>query len=363
MDDRVLARWRMHTLRLVGQTYPSPAAVVDGLLAVQAENHGQASWAVASRTPGISEEAFGRLFDDGVILRTHVLRPTWHFVGPDDIRWLVELTAPRISRLMVQLQRQLGIDDAMLDASAEEIADALAGGVHLTRDALGARLRDAGLPADGQRLGVMLVNAEMSALVCSGAMQGRDHTYALVEERAPMARRLDRDEAVPELVLRYFSGHGPATERDLAYWATMTLTDVRAGLAEVAPDLEQVEHDGRTYWYAEPPPDEGHHSPQAHLLQTLDEYHNGYQDSRYVLDADGLVPGGRPAAVGMTLVDSQMVGDMRRTIRANHVDFEIGLFRELSNDELAEVEAAADRYGRFLGLDATVATTRRPAHG
>lgn len=119
MDDRVLARWRMHTLRLSGQTYPSPAAVVEGLLAVQSENHGQASWAVATRTPGITEAEFGRLFDDGVILRTHVLRPTWHYVRPDDIRWLVELTAPRISRLMVQLQRQLGLDDAVLDASAE----------------------------------------------------------------------------------------------------------------------------------------------------------------------------------------------------------------------------------------------------
>lgn len=209
----------------------------------------------------------------------------------------------------------------------------------------------------------MMANAEMSALVCSGAMQGRNHTYALVDERAPKARRLDRDEAVAELVLRYVAGHGPATERDLAYWATMTLTDVRAGLAEVASHLDRVEHDGRTYWFTQPPPDEGSLSPRAHLLQTLDEYHNGYQDSRYVLDADGLVPRGRPAAVGMTLVDSQMVGDMRRTVRADRVDFESGLFRELGDDELDEIDAAADRYGRFLGLDATVVTTRRPDPG
>jgi hypothetical protein len=194
-------------------------------------------------------------------------------------------------------------------------------------------------------------------------MQGRHQTYALVDERAPEVRRLDRDEAVAELVLRYFSGHGPATERDLAYWATMTLTDVRAGLAEVASHLDHVEHDGRTYWFAEPPPDHGSLSPRAHLLQTLDEYHNGYQDSRYALDADGLVPRGRPAAVGMTLVDGQMVGDMRRTVRPDHVDFEIGLFRDLSDDEVDEVDAAADRYGRFLGLDATVTWTRRPDTG
>lgn len=357
MDDRTLARWRLHTLRLAGQTYPSPAAVVAGLLAVQAENHRQAAWAVATRTPGNTEAQFARLFDEGVILRTHVLRPTWHLVRPEDIRWLVELTAPRVSRVMRQLQRNLHLDDAVLDASAEVITDALSGGVQLTRGALGERLRDAGLPAEGQRLGVMVTNAELSALVCSGAMQGQHHTYALLDERAPTARRLDRDEALAELVLRYFTGHGPATERDLAYWATMTLTDVRAGLAAVADHLDHVDHAGRTYWFAHPPPAGTRLSPRAHLLQILDEYHNGYQNSRHVLDADGLVPRGRAATAGMVLVDGQMVGGMRRTLGGKDVTFELGLFRDLADDELDAVHAAADRYGRFLGLDATVVTT------
>jgi len=358
MDDRAIARWRMHTLRLSGQTYPSPPAVVAGLLAVQSENHPQASWAVATRTPGITEAEFARLFDDGVILRTHVLRPTWHYVRPDDIRWLVELTAPRVNRQFVQLQRILGVDDAVLDASAQVITDALAGNVHLTRDAMGERLRDAGLPADGQRLGVMMANAELSALVCSGAMTGRHHTYALLDERAPQARRLDRDEALAEIVLRYFTGHGPATERDLAYWATLTLTDIRAGLADVADRLDHVEHDGRTYWFGQPPPDGGPVSPRGHLLQILDEYHNGYQDSRHVLDVDGLVPGGRGATVGMTLVDGQMVGDLRRTVRTNEAVFEIRLFRDLDDGELEALHAAGDRYGRFLDLNPRVIARR-----
>ncbi len=359
MDDRAIARWRMHTLRLTGQTYPTPRAVVEGLLAVQSENHSQASWAVATRTSGITAAEFARLFDDGAILRTHVLRPTWHYVRPDDIRWLVEVTAPRISRLMIQLQRSLDLDDAVVDASAQVIADALSGGVHMTRDALAVRLREAGLPAEGQRLGVMVANAEMSALVCSGAMRGRHHTYALLDERAPQARRLDRDEAVAELVLRYFTGHGPATERDLAYWATMTLTDVRRGLAVIGDRLERFEHDGRTFWYGQPPPDDGSMAPRAHLLQVLDEYHNGYQDSRYVLDVNGLVPRGRPATMGMVLLDGQMVGGMRRTIRGDEVVFDVGLFRRLDDEEQAELDSAADRYGRFLDLDARVVTTPR----
>ena len=363
MNDRALACWRMHTMRLSGRAYASPAEAVDGLLAVQSENYAQATWAVAARTLEVTEPEFQQLFDAGVILRTHVLRPTWHFVRPDDIRWLVELTAPRIRRMMVAQQRELHLDDAALDASAEIISDALSQGVHLTRAALGAHLRDAGLPAEGRRLGVMVFNAEMSALICSGAMQGKNHTYALLGERAPTARRLGREEALAELVLRYFTGHGPATERDLAYWATTTLTDVRTGLAAVADQLQHMEHEGRTYWFAHPPPHEARLEPQAHLLQVLDEYHNGYQDSRYVLDVDGLVPRGRRASVGMTLVDGQMVGGMRRSIGSTEATFEVDLFRKLSEDELGAVHAAAHRYGKFLGLDANVVTVAGDAHG
>jgi len=359
MDDRAVARWRMHTMRLSGRTYQSPAAAVEGLLAVQAENYPQASWAVATRTSGVTQAELQRLFDDGVILRTHVLRPTWHFVRPDDIRWLVELTGPRIARLFVPLQRQLELDDAALEASSAVITEALSEGAHLTRAALAARLRDAGLRVDGQRLGVMMATAERSALICSGAMQGRDHTYALLDERAPAARRLDRDEALAELVLRYFRGHGPATEGDLAYWATMPLSAVRTGLAAVGDQLDHVEHDGRTYWFTDPPPNGAGLEPRAHLLQALDEYHNGYQDSRYVLDADGIVPRGRRASVGMTVVDGQMVGDLRRTIRDDRATFDVGLFRDLDDDELDAIYAAAERYGAFLGLEATVVAARR----
>jgi hypothetical protein len=356
MDDLTIARWRVRTLRLAGEPYASPTAVVSGLLGVQAENHPQASWAVATRTRGVTEKDFQRLFDTGEILRTHVLRPTWHFVLPADIRWLVELTGPRNRTLLRQVQRSSGIDDAMLARSAEVIVDALSGGAHLTRDELSARLRDAGIATDDGRLGVHVYHAETSALICSGAMKGTDHTYALLEERAPTATRFDRDEAVTELVRRYFAGHGPATERDLSYWASMTLTDIRAGLAAAGDQLDHVEHNGRTFWFAGPPPTtDPTLEPRGHLLQILDEYHNGYQDSRGVLDIAGIVPSGRAANVGMALVDGQMVGGMRRTLRTSDVTFHINLFRDLDPDELAALEAAAARYGDFLGRDATLA--------
>lgn len=354
MDLRTLARWRLHTLRLAGDPYDAPPDVVGGLLAVQAENRAQAGWAVAARTRGVTEDAVVGLLDDGVLLRTHVLRPTWHFVLPDDIRWLVELTAPRVRRTWQAQQSSLGTSDADLHRSRSVLVDALAREGTLTRDELGERLRGAGLAADGKRLGLLLADAEQQALLCSGPGDG----YALLAHRAPHARRLDRDEALAEIALRYFRGHGPATERDLSYWAMLSLTEVRSGIAAVADRLQRIDVDGTTYWSAAGPPDGVDRlEPRAHLLQTLDEYHNGYQHSRYLLDLAGIVPRRRLPSVGMALVDGQMVGGMRRDVREGSVLFSLTLYRGLDATERRAVGDAADRCGAFLGRRADVVLT------
>jgi hypothetical protein len=169
-------------------------------------------------------------------------------------------------------------------------------------------------------------------------------------QRVPTPRRLDRTEALAELALRYFTGHGPATDADLAYWATLTLTDVRAGLHQVRDRLESFEHDGRTFWHTPADAPGGPQQPAAHLLQILDETYRGYQHSRWVLDAAGDVPRTREATIGMALVDAQIVAAMRRTITNQHVDFELNPYRALTPAEIEALDHAAIRYGDYLQL-------------
>ncbi len=353
MTDREIARWRLRSQHLVTPHAGSAASVIARLLAVQAENPSQATWAVASRTQRPDAGELTALLDRGQVVRTHVLRPTWHFVAAEDIGWLLELTAPRIRPLLVrQLTEAHGLAGPGLDRATAVVLDALAQQSDQTREQLAGSLREHGLEPRGQLLMILLALLEVDRLVCSGRWLDGAHTYAAFADRVPSPRRLDRDEALAELALRYFTGHGPATERDLAYWATLTLGDVRRGLTQVRDRLASFDHDGRTFWHGPggSSPTEGL-EPTGHLLQILDEIYRGYQDSRMVLDSEGIVPSGRESAIGMALVDAQMVARMKRTI-GRRVVFEISPYNgTLPPSHRAPVEEAAARYGAFLGLD------------
>jgi Winged helix DNA-binding domain len=369
IDDVAIARRRLRAQHLVAPFAGSAHDVIRSLLAVQAENAGQAEWAVAARTRRRNPSDLARLLDEGVVVRTHVLRPTWHFVCADDLGWLLDLTGPRVQRVTGQQLRTVhGLNDAAVDRAVSVVVEAIGANGALTRSQLGEELASRGVTGrgpsgGGQFLMILLAHAELAGLICSGRRVDGEQTYARLSDRAPSARRLDRDEALAELALRYLTGHGPATERDLAYWASLTLGQARAGLDRVRDRLERFDHGGRTYWHAPgeaPPADPSATQPRGHLLQILDESYRGYQDSRWVLDAAGIVPRSREPAIGMALVDGQLVASVRRTVTAERVRFDVQPYRPLRSAEIDALKEAANRYGQFLGREPDIAIHRPP---
>ena len=361
MDDAAIARWRLSNQLLTAPHADSAGPVLDTLLAVQAENPSQSAWAVAARTTSPDPSALAALLASGDAVRTHVLRPTWHYAARGDIDWLLALTGPRLFKVV---DGQLLDDVGLTTQDVGRLADAALGFLTATpgrtREEVTAALRER-VPSLAQRVTgrmVMLLMAhlELHRLAISGRPRDGEHTYATYADRVGSRVELeafDRDAALARLALRYFTGHGPATVKDLAYWATVTVTDVRRGLDAVRDQLDCFEHDGRTYWHApgEPPASPG--KPPAHLLQLLDETYRGYQDSRWVLDARGVVPRQRESTIGMALVDAQLVAGMKRTVTPTRVQFDLSPHRPLSAREVQVLDEAAQRYGEFLGLPAT----------
>ncbi|MDQ3432245.1 MAG: winged helix DNA-binding domain-containing protein [Actinomycetota bacterium] len=353
MNDPLLTvRRRLFGQRLAGEPFDTPAAAVRWLGAVQAQEFAEAKWSLAQRSRDCTDTDVEAAIDRGEILRTHVLRPTWHFVASSDVRWLLRLTRPRVHGLNRYWYARFGLDERVLSRGNALLTEAL-DGEPLTRRELAERLRSGGIDADGLRLGYLLMHAELEELICSGPRRGKQHTYTLFTRRVPASDKdeLSREQAVAELVLRYFNSHGPATIKDFTSWSSLTVADTKAGLERVHARLDSAEDDSGAVWYAAPeaaaaPPS----STGAYLIPMYDETVVAYQDLRVVLAHQPPRGGLLDRAI---VIDGRTVGSWKRTLNKRAVLVEATLFGPLAKTEGA---------GRFLGLHASLQTTTAGTH-
>jgi hypothetical protein len=364
MEAPEITRRRIRNSRLAGDRFAAPDEAVRRHLAMQAQDYGPAMWSIGQRSKGLSEADVDQALTEGTIVRTHVLRPTWHFVARDDIRWLLALSGPRVQQGSSSRIRWLGLDARTLARTEKIVTSALEGGNRLTRDELGTEFDRRRLDRGGQRMPYLLMHCELVGLIGSGGRKGKHQTYALLDERVPAGgRRLDRDDAVVELVRRYLVSHGPATVKDLSWWSGLTMTDLRAALGSLEEEVVSDEVDGLTFWSAasersrRPPGARG-----VHLLQTYDELVVGYTESRFHGDTSGDLArqawSDRTYPNGVFLLHGRVGGHWRRTIEAKRVRVSIHTYGAPSAADTRTLESAAARLGRFVGLPATTEISR-----
>ena len=360
MDEQEIIVRRMRNSGLSGPPAKDWRDVLRRFGAMQAQDYGPAKWALGHRSRGVTNDDLDRALGEGTLLRTHVLRPTWHFVLPEDIRWLLELTGPRVHAGNSGPYRELGMDKALTNKSNKLIARALRGGNQLTRKELQNVLSKGGVDTNSRRVGYLMMHAELEGLICSGGLDGKQHTYALLEERVSDAKLLSPDDALAELTLRYFTTHGPATIHDFRWWSSLKVSDIRRGLDLVASQLENEVVDGKTYWLYVRAPRSRPKSPVVHLLQAYDEYVVGYSETKHLLNLSGIARrlSDRTLYLGVVVLDGQIAGHWKRTVSKRSVEFDVALYRPFKGARAAALQSAADAHGAFLGLPAEVATTR-----
>jgi hypothetical protein len=358
MNSQDIARRRLLNQRISLPVFTRPEEVVHWLGAVQAQDYAGAKWALGMRMQSALDGDLDRAFTDGVILRTHLLRPTWHFVTPADIGWLLALTAPRVHGVNGTYYRKLGLDPAQFSRSNAALEKALQGGNQLTRNELREVFRQAGIAVEsGIHLGYLLMRAELDGVICSGGRRGKQFTYALLPERAPQARRLDRAEALAELAGRYFLSRGPATVQDFAKWSGMTTADARNGLEAVKSQLNREVVEGQEYWFPPEAPAGSERSPAVYFLSIYDEYISGYKDRSAIVDEE---IGSRLIALGndltyIIILDGQIAGTWKRTLRKEAVAIGTQMYTALAEAEKGALAVAAQRYGAFHQLPVVLA--------
>ena len=348
---------RLRNQRLTRSEFRDPADVVTWLGAVQSQDYPGAAWGVGLRTPGLTSEAFDRAFDEGRILRTHILRPTWHFVPPADIRWMLSISAPRVHAVSASYYRKLELAPRVVAQSQKVFDRALRGGNELTRAELSAALSRAGIVATRQRLAAIVMHAELDQLICSGPRRGKQFTYMLVEERAPTAVMLDREAALAELARRYFRSHGPATIRDFVWWSGLTVREANAAVDAIKSSVVNEKIGDLTYWMVPSKASAPAASGSVHLLPNYDEYLIAYKDRGNVtrLPTTADAPRNFDIYAHFLVVDGRFGGTWRRNQTPRSVHISTTPFECLGRVHAKALSAAVERHGAFLNVQATFA--------
>ncbi len=349
---RRLAALRLSAQRIDGDAPSTPLDTVRWMLALQGQELPGVKWSIGLRGAG-TESDVDAAFEAGRIVRSWPMRGTLHVVAGEDLGWMLGLTTPAAIASSAQRRAALGLELADAELAREAVERVLSGRRVLSRAATLAAIQAAGVSTAGQRGYHLLWYLAQTGAIVLGPTEGREQTFALLDEWVPDQRRLDRDEALGELALRFFRSHGPATAPDLARWAGLPLRDVRTGIAGCGDRLARLELDDVTYLLDPGAETETTTAPRArvHLLPGFDEYVLGYKDRSAILAPEysqAIVPGGNGVFRPTIIVDGEVSGTWRRVNRGSDIEIEPMLFGPQPRWFAKDLAAAAEAYGSFL---------------
>ena len=351
MKDSEIVKRRLMNQQIADTKFTNVQEIVAWMAAMQAQEYAMAKWAIGLRLPGLKDADVEKAFNDGAILRTHLMRPTWHFVTPSDIRWMLALTAPRVNAANAYYYRKFELDTEIFNRSKDTMIKALQGGKNLTRTILKSALEQQGIIADGLRLSYIMMKAELDGIICSGPRQGKQFTYALLEERVSLVKGLDRDEALAQLTMRYFTSRGPATLRDFSYWSGLTMKDAKEGIAILRLDLASELIEDEEYIFTPDMWKNENEIQATFLMPDYDEYGMSYKDRSAILNLGSSILQSQDvntASNHMVVIHGIIKGTWRHTFKSNSVNIETTPFTVLSEKENHELEKAMKRYKEFV---------------
>ena len=351
MTNAEIRSQRQHNQRIIDTDFKTPLEIVSWMGAMQAQEYAMAKWAIGLRSNGLSNSDIEASFNKGEILRTHLLRPTWHFVAPADIRWMLALTAPRVHQVNSYMYRKMGYDNDFFNKTNDILGKALEGEKHLTRTELQQLLKHKNIHADGVGLSCIMMHAELDGIICSGPRKGKQFTYALLDERVPAMTTITRQEALFELSLRYFTSRSPATLQDFVTWSGLTMKDARKGAALLPDYFLKKMIDSQEYIFY--PNKESYPDilQPTFLMPDYDEYGMGYKNRDAII-----LPETKPElkeAVNagnyhMIVIEGMIAGTWKKVVKGKNISVESFPFFELNGLQQEALKKAEERFTEFV---------------
>ncbi len=323
------------------------------MCAIQAQDYPMAKWAIGNRLPGSTDKDIEEAVNQGEILRTHLLRPTWHFVVPKDIYWLLELSAPQIKASQRARDKQLELTEAVYTKSDHIIEKELSKRGQLSREDLIVELNKGGIATDQNRASHLFMRAELDQIICSGTTLRGKPMYALLAERVPNPIKFSKEEALAELARRYYTSRSPATLQDFIWWSGLSAKDARMATELVSSEFDPERIELETYWLAHDMQSRRPRKPLVHLLPTYDEYIVSYTERKAAiapeLEQYMKEISDRGVFWPIITVNGQVIGTWKRTIQKDTVIIDTRLFNPISADASSLLEQSIAGYASFLG--------------
>ena len=342
--------------RLVAQklykTLPSsPQAVVAHLGAIQSQNYAMAKWAIGSRCDA-SEKVIEQAINSAQIIRTHILRPTWHFVAAEDIYWMLDMSGPQVKRIVTAYAKKYGFDAKQLDQMNTSIEKILSGNNHLTRDELMQELDLKKAYGEGSFGGLIMMYAELDGLICNGIMKDKQNTYALLAERvAKPNSTLSKEEALAKLGKRYFESHGPATLLDFCWWSGFSPTICKPAISSIDSELNSVEMDNQQYWFGTHVTDAVACHDSVYFLPAFDELLIAYKtrETSILREYQSAVITRNGIFKPIIVENGQVIGIWKKTTKTACVKIETQFFHDLSKDKKTVLFEHIGLFNNYLG--------------
>ncbi len=349
MTIKNIRQIRLSNQQISQTNFTSPAEIVSAMGAMQAQDFNSVKWAIGTRLPDLTQKSIEAAFNKGEIVRTHLLRPTWHIVAAENIYWMLELTAPHILPLLKSRNNNLELTPAIFSKSYKIMARILTGGKHLTREEIITELQKGKISTSGVHAAHIFLQAELEGLICSGSIKNNKLTYALLEERVPKKIQLSKVEALAKLALIYFTSHGPATVLDFSWWSGLTLTNAKHAVEMNRTNLISEKIDSLTYWFAASTIII-RKKESVHLLPAYDEFLISYRNrsscipsgiEKTIISNNGIF---RP----VILINGQVSGLWRTVKHKNTIAIEANLFQPPNDKIKKSLEDASLKYSHFL---------------
>jgi len=351
MTSKEIVNLRLKSQQFVNAELNSAKDLASYMGAMQAQDFEMVKWAVGIRLPNSRIQTVESAINKGEVIRTHLMRPTWHLVSADDVYWLLELTASKIKSSMKSRDRQLELSETILKKTNRILEKALLGRNYLSREEIKIKFEKNKIVTDNNRLSHILLNAELDKIICSGPIKKNKQTYALLDERVSNKRNFTRDEALAELATRYFTSHCPATIKDFSWWSGLSVKDAKNALEMVKSNFISETINSETYWFASSVSKIRNLKNTIHLLPAYDEFLISYKDRSASLPRriNNKAVSSNGIFYPILLFNGQIAGLWKRATTKDKVVVNIDLFKRSNKNTKLFISEAADRFHHFLG--------------